>query len=80
MTKYRFTVLGEVPTELQKVSYEERLSDYEAVLQAYLRTFEKRAYTSGEIALEAVDNFSDKTLQALRVTTNKTPTRNSSAA
>lgn len=45
MTKYRFTILGDVPAEFQRVSYEERLRDHDAVLQAYLRTFEKRAYT-----------------------------------
>jgi site-specific recombinase XerD len=55
MTKYRFTVLGDVPTEFQKVSYEERLGDHEAVLRAYLRAFEKRAYT--EKTTKRADEF-----------------------
>ena len=37
-------------------------------------------YSTGEIARGAVDNFSDKTLQALKVTTNHRPRGDSSAA
>lgn len=44
MTSYRFTILGDIHCDLTTVPYQERLSDHEAVLQAYFRTFEKRAY------------------------------------
>src|SRR6266850_1584282 len=44
MTSYRFTILGDIHCDLTEVPYPERLRDHEAVLQAYFRTFEKRAY------------------------------------
>src|SRR6266404_3560383 len=41
---YRFTVLIEVPYHLESIPFEERKADHDAVLRAYFRTFEKRAF------------------------------------
>ncbi len=55
MTSYRFTVLGDTHSEIEEVPYEERLRDHEAVLRAYFRTFEKRAYV--EESLKRTEAF-----------------------
>lgn len=44
MTRYRFTILCDTSREVSKVPYEEREQDHDAVIQGFLRTFEKRAY------------------------------------
>ena len=41
---YRFTILIEVPHQLESILFEERKADHDAVLRAYFRTFEKRAF------------------------------------
>lgn len=55
MASYRFTVLGDIHREVVEVAYEERLRDHEAVLCAYFRTFEKRAYV--EESLKRTEAF-----------------------
>ena len=55
MTKYRFTILRDIRSEITEVPYAERLRDHEAVLSAYFRTFEKRAYT--EASLQRTEGF-----------------------
>jgi integrase len=42
--RHRFTVLIDVPHDFEKLPYEERQADHNAVLAAYFRTFEKRAF------------------------------------
>ena len=54
-----FTVLTEVPPELAAVPYEQRKTDHDLVLAAYLRTFEKRGFeeeTCGRTR-KFLDNF-----------------------
>jgi hypothetical protein len=55
MASYRFTVLGDIHCEVAEVPYEDRLRDHEAVLRAYFRTFEKRAYV--EESLKRTEGF-----------------------